>query len=470
MAQVKLLKISSDGIPAEFDSSFDEVTLASFSIADSGPVLSDTGLDMSGQNITDVPEVHSASSLKLVADAGDVELKASTDKIQLLNQSDVQQGEFDTSSSELKLSSSIGDLKFQSNTDLFKWYDNTGTQQGTISVSGTNFQLASVGDMFIQSGSDLINFQDQSPATRVSMDFSNVGFSIIQSSDDLRLEPTGNLEFAPTSNQILFKDSPGLTQQGMIDVSGGEFKLSASVGDLVLDAASSNIDASAMTVLLDNITFDDPATSTINQTAANLIIDNIMAKERENVMTSSGSMIFSAISDSAGEVDSFRMPYLEGIPSAAPAHDSDGGYMVYDNVSKAVYVWDGSAWDSLSSANSSAAIDLPYTAGEALIAGDAVYIDSSGQAFKADKDVAAATQVVGFAIQSVALGASVLVRVTGKVGGLSGLTVGSRYYLSDDGTITSSVPSASGEYIVQAGYAVSATELLVMVQQIGQRA
>jgi hypothetical protein len=57
MAQVKLLKIASDGVPLEFDSAADDITLASFTITGGGPVLSGTGLDLNGQSVSDASSV-----------------------------------------------------------------------------------------------------------------------------------------------------------------------------------------------------------------------------------------------------------------------------------------------------------------------------------------------------------------------------------------------------------------------------
>lgn len=53
MAQVKLLKIASDGVPLEFASSTDDITLNSFTVQGGGPVLGTTGLDLNGQAATD---------------------------------------------------------------------------------------------------------------------------------------------------------------------------------------------------------------------------------------------------------------------------------------------------------------------------------------------------------------------------------------------------------------------------------
>lgn len=54
MAQVLLLKISSDGIPLEMSSSADDITLNSYTVQGGGPVLSGTGLDANNQDVSDV--------------------------------------------------------------------------------------------------------------------------------------------------------------------------------------------------------------------------------------------------------------------------------------------------------------------------------------------------------------------------------------------------------------------------------
>ena len=59
---------------------------------------------------------------------------------------------------------------------------------------------------------------------------------------------------------------------------------------------------------VNDLAFNDPSTGTINQTAGALIIDDIMAKDRENLMTTAGGVAFPVIADSAGQVDAFRLP------------------------------------------------------------------------------------------------------------------------------------------------------------------
>lgn len=69
-------------------------------------------------------------------------------------------------------------------------------------------------------------------------------------------------------------------------------------------------------------------------------------------------------------------------------------------------------------------------AGESLAAGDFVYINGSGQVFRASA-ATTGTEAIGFVLQSYVNGANALVYFEGRNTALTGLTVGARYYLSD---------------------------------------
>lgn len=72
-----------------------------------------------------------------------------------------------------------------------------------------------------------------------------------------------------------------------------------------------------------------------------------------------------------------------------------------------------------------------YTAGEALTAGNLCYITSSGTIMKADAN-SEGKLAQGFVLASISNGASgTFYRGHGKITGLSGLTAGSRYFLSN---------------------------------------
>lgn len=103
---------------------------------------------------------------------------------------------------------------------------------------------------------------------------------------------------------------------------------------------------------------------------------------------------------------------------------------------------------------------LTLTAGETLAAGDLVYVDAAGQAFKADAD-SAAKAAIGFVLAGITSGASGTVYFgSGMVTGLTGLTAGSLYFLSSTaGGVTTTAPTGSAKIQQQVGRAVSATVL-----------
>ena len=104
-----------------------------------------------------------------------------------------------------------------------------------------------------------------------------------------------------------------------------------------------------------------------------------------------------------------------------------------------------------------------YTAGEALTAGNLCYITSSGTIMKADaNDSSKLAQ--GFVLASISNGASgTFYRGHGKITGLSGLTAGSRYFLSNAATgaiaLYSSLTYSTGDIQQYVGRAESTTVL-----------
>jgi hypothetical protein len=101
-------------------------------------------------------------------------------------------------------------------------------------------------------------------------------------------------------------------------------------------------------------------------------------------------------------------------------------------------------------------------ASEALAAGNLVSLfDNAGvtNVRKADATVEG-KECDGFVLSSVSAAAAALVYFEGRITGLSGLTLGARYYLSiTAGAITATPVSASGNVDQYVGKAVSATEL-----------
>jgi hypothetical protein len=219
-----------------------------------------------------------------------------------------------------------------------------------------------------------------------------------------------------------------------------------------------------------DLAFVDPSLNTINQTAGTLIIDNIMAKERQNLMTSAAGVVFPSITDTNTQVDSFKLPHIAVAPTVTPSYSSDSGYLVSGNGK--LYFWNGTVWDDYSTSLQAQQVANIFDAEGALADRDALFINVSGRVDKADCDANVSSQVCGFAKNSAAIqGDDVDVCSMGVLDGFSSLTVGSRYYLgATAGLISASIPVASGQNIVQVGYAKSATELMVMIQPLGRRA
>lgn len=104
---------------------------------------------------------------------------------------------------------------------------------------------------------------------------------------------------------------------------------------------------------------------------------------------------------------------------------------------------------------------ITVVAGEALSAGNLVYIGSDGKAYKSDASGANQSKIaVGFVTASYAANANATVYTEGLISGLSGLTPGAKYFISaTPGDITSTAPTTSGYAWQPIGTAINATTL-----------
>lgn len=245
----------------------------------------------------------------------------------------------------------------------------------------------------------------------------------------------------------------------------------AGTGGPVLSATGLNLNIQPISGLT-NVTFNAPSTNTINQTAGSLIIDNIMAKERENLMSTAGGISFPVITDVAAQVDAFRLPALAGAPTAAPTSGGEG-HTVWDSTNDKMYVWNGTAWSDQTTVASTLSVANPYTAGVGgTAARDVVYISAADTVLPAIASAAGTSQVIGLGVAAAAATATVQVQEDGVLSGFTALTAGARYYLSGTvaGAITPTIPATSGHTIVQIGYAKSATAMHIHIEQMGRRA
>jgi len=133
------------------------------------------------------------------------------------------------------------------------------------------------------------------------------------------------------------------------------------------------------------------------------------------------------VADSSGRFVAFLTP---GSSYKFVYQDSGGGSIrTQDNVSAVP-----------ASSNN---VDITGTAGEALTAGQAVYLSDgsgskvAGQWYKADNGQAYSSTLpqVGIVTGSVAAGQSGTIRIAGEVTGLVGLTIGTTYYIGSSGAL-----------------------------------
>jgi hypothetical protein len=105
------------------------------------------------------------------------------------------------------------------------------------------------------------------------------------------------------------------------------------------------------------------------------------------------------------------------------------------------------------------------TAGEALNAGDIVYISNTGTVLKADATTPA-KQARGYVLVAVANAAVATVFFDESNTAVTGLTPGATYYLSaTPGLVTATPPITTGQIVQQIGFATSATSLHVNIQE-----
>lgn len=222
-----------------------------------------------------------------------------------------------------------------------------------------------------------------------------------------------------------------------------------------------------------DLSFTDPTTDGITRTDGTHAADDIMMQDAENAMdVATGAILFGTVTDTADQVDAFRLPTFAGAPSATPA-DGGEGYLIWDSSNDALYAWDGAGWSNLSIVEEAERTCNEYTATSTFAAGEIAYIDSANSVDLADvSSTGVASRVIGMAGMAATATNPVKICSAGVVAGLSGLTAGSRYFAdpSTAGGITTTVPTGSGNVIFQVGIAKSATEMHLQLQRVGTRA
>jgi hypothetical protein len=115
--------------------------------------------------------------------------------------------------------------------------------------------------------------------------------------------------------------------------------------------------------------------------------------------------------------------------------------------------------------NVEGSITTSALAAENINRGDVVYISSSGQIKKADSTNIESIEAVGIAASDAVLGQKATIIIGGKVKGLASLVAGKKYYLGENGSLTTDIlPNAVKS--VSVGTAFSESELVVQISSI----
>lgn len=159
------------------------------------------------------------------------------------------------------------------------------------------------------------------------------------------------------------------------------------------------------------------------------------------------------------------------LPNAVMGSPVEGS-TYWDGTSDTLYVYDGSAYVNVSSAGTASSVVTQYTAGTGGIAQfDAVYISSADTVLKADATATSTAKIIGFAPLAITATSDGSIQEDGVLAGvLSGATAGDVYFLSETaGQISTTRPTASGSMVVKVGYAKNATDLHIQFQFMGRR-
>lgn len=118
---------------------------------------------------------------------------------------------------------------------------------------------------------------------------------------------------------------------------------------------------------------------------------------------------------------------------------------------------------------------VSVTAGENITTGSAVYISTgtgsdsgrtAGRVYKLDAKNDDRVEFFGFANTTALSGAAVLIQVSGKRSGLTGLSVGKPVFASvavsgNEGAVQTTAPTAANQWVIPVGIAINTTELVV---------
>jgi len=113
-----------------------------------------------------------------------------------------------------------------------------------------------------------------------------------------------------------------------------------------------------------------------------------------------------------------------------------------------------------------------FTAGETLTAGDWVYVSASNTVRKARANSWTTMPAIGVAMEAITSGNTGKILLAGEDGNQSGLTAGSRYFISSTvaGAIQALPPLGFGTFLQLVGIGKSSTDIVLFINRAVRRA
>ena len=160
--------------------------------------------------------------------------------------------------------------------------------------------------------------------------------------------------------------------------------------------------------------------------------------------------------------------YNGGTLAATVSAGTQTDFLVISN-GTSIGTWDVAA---ASGGSATTGVTFPVTAGETLLTNVPVYISqggsvdtgrTAGQVYKLDPTNDARSKFAGFTTGGISSGGTGTAQSGGMMSGFSSLTPGATYYgsVTTPGATQTSIPEASGQWVVILGIALSATQMLI---------
>lgn len=324
----------------------------------------------------------------------------------------------------------------------------TSSGTSTIISAGINTLRSSGANVVIQSDSNTVDVNgaalDVDTTGNITLNTSGGAGNFIVV-DELDLQSTnGNVDI----------DAGGDVQ---IDASGAVSIQGAETSDFTVTGNSASTTNVAITA--GNINGD----ATIGLTAKTSIINTIGVTNKFTITSTSTTHAQAVVFDSTGGFSvSGESTSIDSIKDEDDLTSDDENALATQQSIKAYVDNRGE------NANYNSISELTVAPSTTVTARQVITVNAGGSAALARADVEATSRVVGFALNGGSNGQSILVAQNGTLGGFSGLSAGSAYYLDDttNGSITATAPTGSGDTVFQVGYALTATTLVIQMRHI----